>query len=211
MDSYSEPTVEFVSTEDETLAKAREVAELFAGSPLGEVVARLIARVHKAEDKPLGMPTTAQVQEEAKRLFPDTEPLALALAMREVFEKGAAFRTNSKPAAPVSWFGYTSHGHPIPGVPQVGKPELVARCGGVSICLKCQEEAGPRVPWEHPMARPYFVGDEKWCRHPNCADTNWHGRDRVHLRGAACPEINAGGWLDGLLLAGIDVTDEPGE
>lgn len=39
--------------------------------------------------------------------------------------------------------GWTRHGHPIPDVPQHAryKPAAVARCGGVGMCGKCQEDA----------------------------------------------------------------------
>jgi hypothetical protein len=44
-----------------------------------------------------------------------------------------------KHVAPVS--GYTKHGHRIPGLIQIGKPEGVARCGGVTFCKECKTEA----------------------------------------------------------------------
>lgn len=37
--------------------------------------------------------------------------------------------------------GYTSHGHPIAGLKQSGKPSSVMRCGGPSICARCALEA----------------------------------------------------------------------
>jgi len=38
--------------------------------------------------------------------------------------------------------GYTSHGHPIEGVLQVGpRPVNVARCGGEKMCVVCLREA----------------------------------------------------------------------
>ena len=38
--------------------------------------------------------------------------------------------------------GWTSHGHPIPWMARSGpRPEKVARCGGVKICIVCGREA----------------------------------------------------------------------
>lgn len=37
--------------------------------------------------------------------------------------------------------GYTSHGHPIAGLKQSGKPSSVMRCGGPRICARCALEA----------------------------------------------------------------------
>lgn len=38
--------------------------------------------------------------------------------------------------------GWTSHGHPMPGLPQVGqRPANVARCAGVSRCKVCTKES----------------------------------------------------------------------
>lgn len=37
--------------------------------------------------------------------------------------------------------GYTSHGHPIEGLIQLGTPETVARCGGPALCVPCAQEA----------------------------------------------------------------------
>ena len=31
---------------------------------------------------------------------------------------------------------------------------------------------------------------EKWCISGRCEDTNWGGRDRLHVRGASCPEFS---------------------
>lgn len=37
---------------------------------------------------------------------------------------------------------YTAHGHHIPGTTlNIGNPEKRARCGGVDLCPKCQEDA----------------------------------------------------------------------
>lgn len=36
--------------------------------------------------------------------------------------------------------GFTSHGHPIPGITQHGRPPKVARCGGVAACRDCRNE-----------------------------------------------------------------------
>jgi len=192
---------------DEMIERAQALIKVFEGSAIAEVVEGLIQRVVRAEDNASRIPTPSQVQEEAKRLFPDTEPLALSLAMREVFEKGAAFRiVEETPAAPVPWSGYTSHGHPIPGVPHIGKPTKVARCGGVYICMACRKEVSPYVPWYSPIATPYFIGNEKWCRHRYCAETNWGGGDRVHIRDESCPPVDLGDWLKDLDRNGIETT-----
>ena len=34
-------------------------------------------------------------------------------------------------------YGWTRHGHRIPGLPQTGEPPAVSRCGGPSICQEC--------------------------------------------------------------------------
>lgn len=36
---------------------------------------------------------------------------------------------------------YTAHGHHIPGTDEKGKPEEVARCGGLRLCGQCKREA----------------------------------------------------------------------
>lgn len=36
---------------------------------------------------------------------------------------------------------YTSHGHAIPGLVQIGKPKMVARCGGPGVCVTCSTES----------------------------------------------------------------------
>lgn len=37
--------------------------------------------------------------------------------------------------------GWTSHGHRIDGVAQVGQPVTVARCGGPGLCDRCSRES----------------------------------------------------------------------
>ena len=39
---------------------------------------------------------------------------------------------------------FTSHGHPVPGLPQEERPadQVRARCGGPGLCVQCSVEAG---------------------------------------------------------------------
>lgn len=199
-------------TDDELIGRAQEAVELFEGSALADVIDELIKRVIRAESGP----TPEEVKEEAKRLFPDTEPLALALAMREVFERGANFKGNWVPPVqeiPVAVAtGYTTHGHAIPGLIQKDRPESVARCGGPTFCGTCREEASPYLPWHHTLARPYFVGNDEWCRHPLCESTDWQGNDRVHLRDPGCPEVDYGTWVKNLVSTHkMEITRKSGD
>lgn len=47
--------------------------------------------------------------------------------------------------------GWTTHGHPVPGVPQVGVPKYVMRCGGPRLCERCSREAAVRGPEDDRM------------------------------------------------------------
>ncbi len=53
-------------------------------------------------------------------------------------EQPMTTETATNPGGP-----WTSHGHTIPGitVDGPGRPDLVARCGGPSICATCASEA----------------------------------------------------------------------
>ena len=69
--------------------------------------------------------------------------------------------------------GYTSHGHAVDGVPQVGRPERVARCGGPGLCRQCGPEAVRiRAEWR---------GARKSPGEPEPVVTPGPGRDWVRL------------------------------
>ena len=52
------------------------------------------------------------------------------------------------PNEPQRWTGWTSHGHAMRGIPQVGeRPRMVARCGGPAMCQTCgREEVAATTP-----------------------------------------------------------------
>lgn len=45
------------------------------------------------------------------------------------------------------------------------------------------------LPWYDPEAIPRAESDATHCRHPDCRETNWGGRDRIHTRGEGCPPL----------------------
>lgn len=63
----------------------------------------------------------------------------------------------------VTGTGWTSHGHPIPGRPQLtARPAEVARCGGPALCRVCAQEAnahqGAPDEWARALVRATRVG-----------------------------------------------------
>ena len=45
----------------------------------------------------------------------------------------------------------------------------------------------PTVSWPVPRDTREHTDIDKWCRHPDCKDTNYMGRDRLHMRSDGCP------------------------
>lgn len=43
---------------------------------------------------------------------------------------------------------YTRHGHQIPGTSVEGRPDAVARCGGIALCMQCLRDAAKHAPIE---------------------------------------------------------------
>lgn len=50
--------------------------------------------------------------------------------------------------------GYTTHGHAIEGLIQVGKPEKVARCGGPGLCTICSRQAANALEEANMLQKP---------------------------------------------------------
>lgn len=79
--------------------------------------------------------------------------------------------------------------------------------GGPGDCTVCKGTG-----YKQPAPYPLGSHDPKdWCRHPNCRDTNWCGRDRIHSRSPNCPPDMAadhlwfgGGAFPGWVAVGAD-------
>lgn len=62
-------------------------------------------------------------------------------AMADLVAKGLVNASPDEQQAALTVSGYTRHGHPIAGLPQVGRPTMRGRCGGPRMCKTCQEDA----------------------------------------------------------------------